>query len=99
MTASMGGAGLLATGAQAAGRAPSRAQVVSTTARAATATSSTSGLVRAGTVGRSTRPHDFGPTCTFNGSPGPVISVAPGSSVAISCTGWLPSDDVTVFEI
>ena len=60
-----------------------------------------SGMVRAGAAHHnSANPHDYSPVCTFNGNPGPILSdVTPGEVVAISCSGWLPDDQVLAFQI
>ncbi len=39
--------------------------------------------------------HDVTPNCTFNGAPDIVVNVTPGSSIAVSCTGW-PANDAIV---
>ena len=76
-----------------------QAGVVSTTLNEARSSPSSSGFRRSGTDARSANPKDYGPTCTFNGSAGPIISVYPGASVAVACTGWQALDSVTGFEI
>jgi hypothetical protein len=44
-------------------------------------------------------PHTSGvPTCTFDGASVIVPNVTPGASLFVSCSGWLPSDQVAASE-
>ena len=91
-------ASVLGTGAAstAASAAP-RADVVAGTLRAAAASPGTSDFRRTGTP-QAVRPHDYGPSCSFNGvSNVTVISTSPGATISISCNGWLPDEQVTAF--
>jgi len=78
---------------------PAPSGVVTTTLQQARSLPLSSGFRRSGTPPRAANPKVSGPTCTFNGSSGPIITVFPGTSVAIACTGWQGLDSVTAFEI
>jgi hypothetical protein len=44
------------------------------------------------------KPHDFNPSCTFNGQSN-VVTVVPGTVINIACSGWEPNDQVTAAQI
>jgi len=99
------GVGVLATSvlgtgvASSAASAAPRPGVVAGTLRAAAASPVTSDLRRTGTP-QTARPHDYAPSCSFNGIPlAQVIPVTPGANITISCSGWLPNEQVTAFAI
>ena len=66
---------------------PAPSGVATTTLQEAWSLPLSSGFRRSGPPPRSANPKVSGPTCTFNGSSGPIITVFPGASVAIACTG------------
>jgi hypothetical protein len=48
--------------------------------------------------GFTVRPHGA-PSCTFNGTSGPVQNVTPGGAITIACSGWSPFDTVNAGEV
>jgi hypothetical protein len=91
---------VLGTGvASSAASAAPRADFVAGTLRAAAASPVTADFRRTGTP-QAARPRDSLPSCSFNNVlQATVIPVTPGASIAISCTGWLPNEQVTAFAI
>ena len=103
LAASVLGTGMASSAASAApssaASAAPRPDVVASTLRAAAASPRTSDLRQTGTP-HATRPHDYAPSCSFNNVlMATVIPVTPGASIAISCNGWLPNEQVTAFAI
>ena len=99
LCAAVAGIVVSATPGSASANRPASSGVATTTLKEARSLPLSSGFRRSRTPPRSASAKDSGPTCTFNGSSGPIITVFPGASVAIACTGWQGLDSVTAFEI
>jgi hypothetical protein len=81
------------------GSTPGMAAVVATSGSLGNASVLSPAVDRAhSTSGRAVQTHDVDPVCTFNGQSIIVPNVTPGSSIAISCTGWEAFDQVAVVQ-